>query len=224
MPASLHCAHKQTGYRTLQKIMIKKSKCWLNPFPPPEVSYVPPHQVYPTLLKGPHFFSRSRIRQVIRTLSLYKAPGPDKIPNIVLMKCVDALINHLFFIFRAIFELMVYHPRWLKSITLVLRKIGKSSYDVAKSYRPIGLINTIPKVLSTLCSKHISYLSEKHGLLPSSQFGGRPGRNTSNTIILTVHTIKDAWRHGKVAAALFLDVQGTFPNMVKEQLLHNMRM
>ena len=143
--------------------------------PPPETSHVPPHQVYPTPLKGPRFFSRSRIRQVIHTLSPYKAPGPDKIPNIVLMKCVDTLIDHLFFIFRAVFELTVYHPRWLKSITLVLRKIGKSSYDVAKSYHPIGLINTILKVLSTLCSKHISYLSEKHELLLTSQFGERPG-------------------------------------------------
>ena len=43
-------------------------------------------------------------------------------------------------------------------------------------------------------------------------------------MILTVHKIKDVWRHGKVAATLFLDVQGTFPNMVKEQLLHNMCM
>jgi hypothetical protein len=28
------------------------------------------------------------------------------------------LIDHLFFIFRAVFELKVYHPRWLESITL----------------------------------------------------------------------------------------------------------
>ena len=130
-------------------------------FPPPlAFSSVPPHQEYPSPLKGPRFFSRSRIRQVIRSLSPYKAPGPDKIPNIVLMKCVDTLIDHLFYVFRAVFELTVYHPRWLESITLVLRKIGKTSYDVAKAYRPIGLIDTIPKVLSTLCSKHISYLAE----------------------------------------------------------------
>jgi hypothetical protein len=43
-------------------------------------------------------------------------------------------------------------------------------------------------------------------------------------MLLTVHKIKDAWRRGKVAAALFLDVQGAFPNTVKEQLLHNMKM
>lgn len=35
--------------------------------------------------------------------------------------------------------------------------------------------------------------------------------------------IKDAWQTGKVATALFLDVQGAFPNMVKAQLIHNMR-
>ena len=160
----------------------QKVKALANSFfsPPPNTSYVPPHQEYPTPLKGPRFFSKERIRQVIRSLSPYKAPGPDKIPNIVLMKCADMLIDHLFYIFRAVFKLTVYHPRWLESITLVLRKIGKTTYDVAKSYWPIGLIATIPKVLSTLCSKHISYLAEKHNLLLPTQFGGRPGRNTTD--------------------------------------------
>jgi ribonuclease HI len=85
-------------------------------------------------------------------------------------------------------------------------------------------MNTIPKVLSTLCSKHTTYLAEKHNLLPATQFGGRPGRNTTDAMLLVVHRIKNAWRRGKVAAALFLDVQGAFPNTVKEQLIHNMRM
>jgi hypothetical protein len=192
--------------------------------PPPTVSHVPPNQIYPTPLRSPRFFSRNRIRQVIRSLSPYKAPGPDKIPNVVLMKCINALIDHLFFIFRAVLELKVYHPKWLESITLVLRKVGKTSYDVAKSYRPIGLMNTTPKVLSTLCSKHTSYLAEKHNLLPATQFGGCPGRNTTDAMLLVVHKIKGAWRRGKVAVALFLDVQGAFPNTVKEQLIHNMRM
>jgi ribonuclease HI len=192
--------------------------------PPPANSHVPPNYEYPPPLPGLRFFSRTRIRQALQSLSPYKAPGPDKIPNVVLMKCAEALIDHLFFIFRAVFELKVYHPRWLESITLVLRKPGKTSYDVAKSYRPIGLIDTIPKVLSTLCSRHISYLAEKHDLLPPTQFGGRPGRNTTDAMLLVVHKIKTAWRQGKVAAALFLDVQGAFPNTVKDQLIHNMRM
>ena len=139
--------------------------------PPPAFSHVPPDANYPPPLKGIHFFSRARIRQVIGSLSPYKAPGPDQIPNVVLIKCCDTIIDHLFFIFRAVIELNVYHPRWLESTTLVLWKIGKPSYDVAKSYRPIGLLDTIPKVFLMLCAKHISYLAEKHNLLPQLNSG-----------------------------------------------------
>jgi ribonuclease HI len=40
---------------------------------------------------------------------------------------------------------------------------------------------------------------------------------------MLTHTVKNAWRSGKVAAALFLDIQGAFPNTCKDQLLHNMK-
>jgi hypothetical protein len=127
---------------------------------------------------------------VIHTISPYKAPGPDKIPNIVLKECIEVLIDHLFFIFRAIFELRVYHPKWLESIMIVLHKHSKTAYDMAKSYQLIRLINTIPKVLSMLCSRHISYLIEKHGLLPTAQFGDHPGQDTTDAMLLVVHKIK----------------------------------
>ena len=130
----------------------------------------------------------------------------------------------MFYIFRAVIELNIYHPHLLESTTLVLRQIGKPLYDVAKAYCPISLLDTIPKVFSTLCTKHISYLAEKHNLLPSTQFGGRPGRNTMDVMLLVTHKIKEAWRKGKNAAALFLDMQGAFPDMVKDQLIYNMCM
>ena len=45
-----------------------------------------------------------------------------------------------------------------------------------------------------------------------------------DAMLLVSHKIKEAWRKGKSAAALFLDVQGAFPNTVKDQLLHYMRL
>ena len=185
---------------------------------------MPANQIYPAPLKDIQFFSRARIRQVFKTLSPFKAPGQDKIPNVVYMRCMEALIDHLFYIYRAIFDLNMYHPHWLESVTLVLRKVGKTDYNVAKAYRPIGIIDTMPKGFSTLCAKHLSYLAEKYNMLPKSQFGGRPGCNTTDGMLLVSHRIKDAWRSKKVAAALFLDVQGVFPNTVKERLIHNMKM
>ena len=65
-------------------------------------------------------------------LSPYKAPGPDQIPNVVITKCVDALIDHIFYIYRAVLEVKVYHLAWHEILTLVLCKIGKPDYNVAK--------------------------------------------------------------------------------------------
>jgi hypothetical protein len=191
--------------------------------PPPPVNSVPENFTYASALPDIKFFSRKRIRDTAMRLKPLKAPGPDGIPNIILIKAMDVLIDHFFFIFRAVFELNVYHDQWLSSSTLVLRKPGKPAYNVAKAYCPIGLLNTMGKLLSTLVATDLSYLAEKHSLLPSGQFGGRPGRSTSDAILLLTHTIKDAWRVGKVAVALFLDVQGAFPNTVKERLIHNMK-
>ena len=132
-------------------------------------------------LKGVCCFSRAWICQVICTLSPYKAPGPDLIPNVVLIKCSNVLIDHLFHIFKAVFEHKVYHPRWLESTTLVLRKIGKPAYDMAKAYRPIGLIDTIPKVFSTLCAKHLSYLAEKHSMTSRHRNSGAGRAETLRT-------------------------------------------
>ncbi len=39
-----------------------------------------------------------------------------------------------------------------------------------------------------------------------------------------MHKIKEAWHAGKVAAVLFLDIEGAFPNTVLLRLVHNLRM
>ena len=119
---------------------------------------------------------------------------------------MKALIDHLFYIYRAILELNTYHLHWLESVMLVLRKVRKTDHNVTKAYWPIGLIDTMPKGFSMLCAKHISYLAEKHNMLPKSQFRGRPGCNMTDAMLLISHCIKDAWRSKKVAAVLFLDI------------------
>jgi hypothetical protein len=43
---------------------------------------------------------------------------------------MDALVDHLFFIYRAIFELNMYHPCWLELLKLVLGKIADTMLPV----------------------------------------------------------------------------------------------
>ena len=106
---------------------------------------------------------------------------------------------------------------------MVLPKPGRASYEVPSSYRPIALIETIAKVLSTIVTEDLSYECEVNNLLPDLQFGGRPGRSTTDALHYAEQYIKNSWRKGKVVAALFLDIQAAFPNMRKERLLANMQ-
>src|SRR6266481_9435047 len=85
-------------------------------------------------------------------------------------------------------------------------------------------MNTIGKLLSAVVAEDIAYMCKWHSLLPDNHFGGRPGRCTSDAMQLLVHKIKAAWRRKNIAAVLFLDVEGAFPNAVTDRLLHNMRM
>jgi ribonuclease HI len=191
--------------------------------PPPDQPIVPPSQ-YPEPVAKLQYFTRQQIRDATAKLKPHKAPGPDGIPNVVLMKCIDLLINHLYFIFRAIIELHLYPEAWKVFLTVVLRKPGKPAYDIPKAYRPIALMITLAKLFSSLLASFLIHLCESNNLLPANQFGGRPGRMTTDSMHILVQKVKEAWRRKQVATALFLDVQGAFPNVVKEVLIHNMRM
>ncbi|KNZ79933.1 hypothetical protein J132_08591 [Termitomyces sp. J132] len=137
-------------------------------------SFFPPSPYYPKPLLGIQFFIHKHICEAVALLYPYKVPGPDRILNVVLKQCIDVLIDYLYFIFRAVFKLNVYHDSWLVSNTLVLCKLRKPSYKVAKAYQPIGLLNTTGKLLSTLVVADLSFLVEKHDMLLSGQFGGHP--------------------------------------------------
>ena len=193
-------------------------------FPPPPLSPIIPLSCYPQPANIFRYFTRAQIKISADKLSAYKAPGPDGIPNVVLKKSIDLISDHLYYLFRAIFEIDVYPDEWKESITVVLRKPGKPSYEVPKAYRPIALLNTMGKLFSTLIADDLSHFCETRKALPLHQFGGRPGHCTSDSMLLLTQSIKDAWRSKKVASVLFLDVQGAFPNVVKKVLLHNMRL
>ena len=209
------------GYTTTN---TEKSKALAKAFfLPPSLSPIVPHSCYPEPADIFRYFTREQIRKAAKKLPAFKAPGPDGVPNAVLKQSVDVLVDRLYFIFRAIFELDVYPNEWRESITVVLRKPGKSSYKDPKAYHPIALLNTLGKLFSTVMADDLSHFCETREVLPKNQFGGRPGRCTSDSMLLLTHTIKEKRRRKKVASVLFLDVQGAFPNVVKEVLIHNMR-
>jgi hypothetical protein len=178
--------------------------------------------IYPPQCCRPDNVTREQIAQQTQKLKPYKAPGPDGIPNIVLLKCADILSDRLLHIYKAMLERNLHYAPWKTFTTVVLRKPGKPRYDIPKAYRPIALLNTMWKVLAGMVADQLTYYSEMYSLLPANHFGGRPGHTTTDVVHLLTHKIKNAWRQGDVTSVLFLDVEGAFPNAVPNRLVHNL--
>ena len=190
--------------------------------PPPDVLSVPADFTYPVPVDKWSPITREHLNKAIQNLSPYKVPGPDRIANIV-FKCCSSLADHLLPLFNAVFMLKTYYEPWRESIMVILCKPGKSDYSIPKVYRPIALLNTTTKLLLVIVTDRTSYLLEAHSLLLNTHFSGRPGCSTMDSLHLLETMIKHAWCQGKVASALFLNIEGAFPNAVTDRLIHNMK-
>ena len=189
----------------------------------PDVSRTPDNYKYPDPLPLPPPITSKQIKHQIKWLSPFKACSPDRIPNVVLQKCLAQLLDHVVHLFRGVFMLRTYFQGWREFTTAVLRKPGKPNYEVPKAYRLIALLCTIPKVLTAIVAEDIAHLVEKNTLLPDTHFRGRPGRTTTDAIHYLVDKVKSAWGKKKVTSILFLDVEGAFPNTVTDRLIHNLK-
>ena len=203
----------------------EKSRTFARTFfpPPPPQRANQEHFEYPAPLPDPPQITTEQVHRHIAKLSPYKAYGPDGIPNVVLQRCADIITERLTIIFRAIIELGTYYDPWREFTTVVLRKPGKPCYETPKAYRPIALISTMAKVLTSIVAENLSHIVELHQLLPKTHFGGRPGRSTADAVHYLVHKVCAAWREDKVVSVLFLDVEGAFPNAVTSKLIHNLK-
>lgn len=59
---------------------------------------------------------------------------------------------------------------------LVLQKLGKLNYIMAKAYHPITLFNMLEKTFEFILAKKITYLVETYRLLLYNHFGTRWAR------------------------------------------------
>ena len=202
-----------------------KAKTFAKAFfpPPPLVENGFENYEYPQPLPNPPQLTTEYLQRHIDKTSPYKAHGPDGIPNVVIKECADLIQGRLIKIYQAILDLGIYYDQWREFTTVVLRKPGKPNYEIPKAYRPIALLPTLAKILTSMVAENISKLVEAHHLLPKTHFGGRPGRTTTDAVHYLVDKIKAAWREEKVASVLFLDVEGAFPNAVTARLIHNLK-
>ncbi len=177
---------------------------YLSPYTLPPIT---PHEIYQAILQpSPH-----------------KAPGPTGIPNFILQQLISTFLPILYQIFNASLNLSYCPLLFRTSITIAMQKPYKDDYSITKAYRPIALLDTIGKALESILAKKIRALTELHGLLPKTHFGGRRETSTEHAIHYLVEKTYKRWYQGKDTSSLILDVTDAFDNVSHERLQHNLK-
>jgi hypothetical protein len=67
-------------------------------------------------------------------------------------------------------------------------------------------------------ARRLSFFAEHYGLLPDTQFGGRPGRTTEQALLMLANAIDRAWYRQKVVTLVAFDLKGAFNGVNKTSL------
>lgn len=152
----------------------------------------------------------AEVEKAVKRAKKNTAPGEDELPTLVWQQLWPYVSDLVLTIFTASLNLGYYPQRWKTAKIVVLRKPAKADYTNPSAYRPISLLNTLGKILEGVIARRLSYYAEAHRLLPSTQFGGRPGRNTEQALLVLTNAIDQAWLRSKVVTLVAFDLKGAF--------------
>jgi len=114
------------------------------------------------------------ILNTIKKLKSHKAPGKDKITNVIIKQLPVKYVARLAAIYNRCLALGYFPSPWKHAITVLFPKSGKD-LKFPDSYRPISLLGNLGKLFEKLIyarlKPHLSFL-------PQHQFGFREGRGT----------------------------------------------
>ena len=171
---------------------------------------------------NPKWVNLALIKIALKQFHNKKSPGPDGIKPIVLKYLTDHAYKTLLFIYKACLLLSFTPTAWKGCRIVFIPKPGKSTYKLAKSWRPISLTNYMLKGLERLCGWHMDEQLKTHPI-HTKQHGFRNDRNTETAISEAVNYIEKHIMNNQHTVGVFLDIQAAFdtisPKKIKESLL-----
>jgi hypothetical protein len=169
--------------------------------------------------------TKEKTMTIIKRFSLDKISSFDDIINKLLKFCAKTMIKLLISLFDVCIE-QTYHLKEFKSInTITLKKTRKSDYITSKTYRLIILLNIMKKIMKSIMSRKISFLTKIHRLLLESYMRCRKKKFIDIILELLTKQMHTIWERDidKIAILLNLNVIEVFDMMSHDRLIHDLR-
>ena len=161
--------------------------------------------------------STKEIINAIKEIPSNSAPGPDKIPAILLKECANELALPLMLLWRQSLDTAEI-PVELKTQTIIpLFKKGQQS--LAENYRPVSLTSHIIKLFERVVRKIIIHHIEENQLLSENQHAFRLGRSCITQLVEHIEYILNELHKKNNVDVVYLDFAKAFDKVDHEILL-----
>ena len=166
-------------------------------------------------------FSPSDVEDILKTLQVNKASGPDGVSNRVLKELSHELSIPLCELFTRSLYSCQFPVSWKRANVCAIYK--KDDPSLPSNYRPVSLLSNISKVFERLIFKCVhNYLVDTRFFTPF-QSGFTPNDSTTNQLLYIYDTFCKALDEGKEVRAVFFDISKAFDRVWHAGLLAKLK-
>lgn len=165
--------------------------------------------------------SPEEINDIIKKLSVKKAPGPDHITNKALKELPNKIKVAIASYSNAILRLNSFPSAFKSADIIMIPKQGKTLSDPT-NHRPISLLSSLGKVIEAVILTKIKNECDKLDIIPNFQFGFRPNHSTEHQVHRLVEYITEGFSEGESTGAIFLDISKAFDKIWYNGLVYKL--
>jgi ribonuclease HI len=153
-------------------------------------------------------FTHDELKRATSSFNPKKAPGADGFTADICQQAINCDPKFFLALVNKSLAIQYFPKAWKEATVVVLRKPGKDSYKVPKSYRPIGLLPVIGKIFEKMMVARLRFY-----LLPKTsprQYGFMPQRSTEDSLYTLMQHIRNKLNDKKILTLVSLDIEGAF--------------
>ncbi len=157
------------------------------------------------------------VRDIIKSLAINKASGPDKISHKLLKLTSDSICKPLCILFNISISNNHFPSNWKLAHVMPIYKKGEKS--VMSNYRPISLISCVGKLFERVVYKHLSNYFLSNRLLYKYQSGFQAGHSTVHQLVEMYDDVCTALDKREDYCMIFCDISKAFDRVWHAGLL-----
>ena len=161
------------------------------------------------------------IKEAIKDMNSYSAPGPDALPPAFYKEFVDELATPIKMIWRKSLDTGRTIEGKILSVVTPIYKSGNKSDP--SNYRPIALTNHLTKIFERVLKKALVKHLESNNLLNVTQHGFRKGRSTVTQLLRYYDSILSMLEKGHKVDSIYVDFSKAYDKVDHNILLKKIK-